>query len=1066
MIAIDGYLRIAAALAGGSLDEAALESSFLEFPPIDRAGLDDLGRQSADACLRQPRLGWAIAAAADVAARRVPDLFLQSLAAWRLAYAAVQWVRPELARPALDRARRGFADLGEPGWLAACDWQAHALPWLSSDLPESLRALAAALDGLTAAGLDDFVPHCRLALAYAQLLVGQFSASLENIAASEAVFAARGDRLNMARCCQQRASALRRQGKYEQAAQVVAEAGDVFQRLGAQVDWARAQYVLAYSRFFASGDWQATEELFAAAARVFHAQGMPLWEGPSLQALAQLYMDSGRMRAARAALERARDICSPYRASTMYADILVDSGRLEMYWGSSERSLRLLEQAVAVHSAQGSPRLAAIAAMYLGLACTQFNHYQRALQHLESAQAVFQAIDDSSRLAECQLHQALAWSRLGHLRQAERALNAAGDYYRASHRADLLASVHLQQAELYGQDGRFAAAAAVLEAARSLAQQLGDRPLAANIQRLLGETYLAQQQTGPAYKALFASAAELEAVLMPLEAAAAQVALGNLYAQTARFGQARLAWRKALRLSVRAAPDIAWRAEAGLARLAERQRCTDEALTFYRRMGLSLSRVRRDFLQPALAGSYLQRPAAALDAAVALAAAAGPAADALFLIEESKAQTLAAVFLAENSRAPLDSSPLNDLTAEIRRLQEQAHAAGSSGRLRTPEQARLLAQLRDCQRRYDEALSRLERRRMAGRPAPLSQTGFHLEDFRAQAQARLGAGWIALDYYLAGDSLAIVALTAQDLHVWPLPLDDRFRQALEFCSRAPSGLDAPAGGDLAALWAGLFPAELCASLNSDGVLLIAPHRRLHHVPWAALAPGPGQAALADRCIPVIAPSFSIQALLWRRATAPAISRRTGLVTAVSDFAGSRPPLPEALREAAALGQHLQPGSRVLLDAQASWQALQSLAQDGLDRFAFWHVASHAFHNAYTGRLGGIALAGDDLWLDRIAELAPLPALVTLSACSGMQTYLYEGDEPVGLAAACLAAGAGQVVAGLWPVRDDRAAALMAGFYQHWWAGAPAARALALAQRAAHQAGAALDGWGGFLCAGA
>lgn len=199
-----------------------------------------------------------------------------------------------------------------------------------------------------------------------------------------------------------------------------------------------------------------------------------------------------------------------------------------------------------------------------------------------------------------------------------------------------------------------------------------------------------------------------------------------------------------------------------------------------------------------------------------------------------------------------------------------------------------------------------------------------------------------------------------------------------------------------------------------------------------------------------------------------VSRKAGLVLAVSDFDERRPALPEVRAEANWLGESLNSGSRSLLDANARREALLSLAGDrGLDRFAFWHIASHAYHDPNTGRLGGIALADGDLWLDQIAELAPLPRLVTLSVCSGMQSRLYEGDEPVGLAATCLAAGAQQMVGSLWPVHDASAVQLMKDFYSHWWSGKPVSHALALAQRAAARVhGMNLNGWGSFLCIGA
>jgi CHAT domain-containing protein len=219
---------------------------------------------------------------------------------------------------------------------------------------------------------------------------------------------------------------------------------------------------------------------------------------------------------------------------------------------------------------------------------------------------------------------------------------------------------------------------------------------------------------------------------------------------------------------------------------------------------------------------------------------------------------------------------------------------------------------------------------------------------------------------------------------------------------------------------------------------------------------------------VVTPSLTIQALLWERRPELSLARQAGLVVAVSDFEDRRPPLPEVRREAAWMSRRLAPDGRGLVEAQANWENLSALAQSpGLDRFAFWHIASHAFHDAHTGRLGGIALANGDLWLNQIAELAPLPPLVSVSGCCGLQSRWYAGDEPLGLPSACLAAGAQQVVGSLWPVRDHRAAAVMIDFYQHWWAGVSAPQALALAQRAAAQAdGADLTGWGGFLCAGA
>ena len=78
-----------------------------------------------------------------------------------------------------------------------------------------------------------------------------------------------------------------------------------------------------------------------------------------------------------------------------------------------------------------------------------------------------------------------------------------------------------------------------------------------------------------------------------------------------------------------------------------------------------------------------------------------------------------------------------------------------------------------------------------------------------------------------------------------------------------------------------------------------------------------------------------------------------------------------------------------------------------------------------------------------------------------------GDDWVGLTRAFLHAGAGNVVATLWPVDDWATAALMERFYGASPAGADPAGALAAAQRAALTASASAHPfyWAGFVAVG-
>jgi CHAT domain-containing protein len=107
----------------------------------------------------------------------------------------------------------------------------------------------------------------------------------------------------------------------------------------------------------------------------------------------------------------------------------------------------------------------------------------------------------------------------------------------------------------------------------------------------------------------------------------------------------------------------------------------------------------------------------------------------------------------------------------------------------------------------------------------------------------------------------------------------------------------------------------------------------------------------------------------------------------------------------------------------------------------------------------------DLWLDEIYQLAPLPRLVTLSACSGILSRLFEGDEQVGLATTCLAAGAQQVVGSLWPLLDEAMVEFMRRFYTYLQEEGAPALALAQTQRDLYEMGSPMVQWGSLQCIG-
>jgi CHAT domain-containing protein len=58
-------------------------------------------------------------------------------------------------------------------------------------------------------------------------------------------------------------------------------------------------------------------------------------------------------------------------------------------------------------------------------------------------------------------------------------------------------------------------------------------------------------------------------------------------------------------------------------------------------------------------------------------------------------------------------------------------------------------------------------------------------------------------------------------------------------------------------------------------------------------------------------------------------------------------------------------------------------------------------------------------------------IVVLGACEARKAAIGLGDEPIGIAAGLLAAGARSVLAPAWPVREEAADAFMSAFYTAW-----------------------------------
>src|SRR3989441_5757517 len=164
-------------------------------------------------------------------------------------------------------------------------------------------------------------------------------------------------------------------------------------------------------------------------------------------------------------------------------------------------------------------------------------------------------------------------------------------------------------------------------------------------------------------------------------------------------------------------------------------------------------------------------------------------------------------------------------------------------------------------------------------------------------------------------------------------------------------------------------------------------------------------------------------------------------------------LPGSATEVAAIGRIFGSRARVLVGSAASELAFRELAPSQ----GIVHLATFGVLNKDNPLFSFVELAphGEDdgrLEVHEVFGLTLRSQLVVLSACrtalgAGALGDVPEGDDWVGLVRAFLYAGAGNVMATLWPVEDRSTAQLVEKFYTDLAAGRPAAEALAEAQRA-------------------
>lgn len=770
------------------------------------------------------------------------------------------------------------------------------------------------------------------------------------------------------------------------------------------------------------GDFPEARRRFLDGLNASRAAGDAVVEGRVLNNLGMLDYEVGNPLSAIAFVQQARPVLRAAGDVTGEQNALGQLGVAYAAIGEPGRSIAYLDSALQQSRVQGLRQEEAGNLELLGERYHGAGDFGRALELYAEAQAINRelglALEMGTDLrAEAEIHAALG--NLGTARElADRALEI---HRRAGARFEELRDL-LMLAELAHEDGRSEETSLHLAAARQLAERLEAPRAWAGV--ALSRARLAEREE------------DALQVLRVLDAATRELSVGG-------YG-------------------TAWELHALKARAHARLGALDSAAAAGRRAMAAVERVRGQFGSGALRTSYTSERATAYWDLVDVLLLLGLTEEAFEVADAARGRALLEQLAASPSAGPGSGATVRMLAEGERHLLRQidsllvwidelSDTAGPDARADLEaDLERLNAQLQRARADYEAALVRAEE---------LDPVGLTLAGGRRQSAARvksaLRPGEVLLQYLVMPEKTVTFVVTRDAVRVFETRitranLASRVRVARDLLARRSPHTQRGYAA-LEALYETLIaPAARAGSLDSAVRLIIVPQGELNYLPFAALRDVREGIYLAERYVVTNLPSAAALPVLREREKAG-----TNVATAgAAAFAPYPEELPATSQEVSVFRQQLS-GASVYLSGRATESNFRRSLAEG----AIVHAATHGILNARSPMFSRIELArgsgdrsSDDgrFEVHELMRVSVTSPLVFLSGCetgvgAAWSTAFERGEDYATLAQAFLYAGASNVIATLWRVEDEGAAAFAESFYRHLRSRS-AAESLAAAQR--------------------
>ena len=737
----------------------------------------------------------------------------------------------------------------------------------------------------------------------------------------------------------------------------------------------------------------------------------------TLHDLGRLQIRRGDYAQAAATLSEALRIHLSSGAETEAIEVRNDLAAVRSASGDPEGALQLLRRAeTEAVIAKAQPVLRARLAMTRADVSLQFGTFEEATAAYARAESLFGQAGDSLGLTHARHGNAL----LLHLR---------GDHARAL--------------------GMIRRAAAGQEAA-------GERRAAAITRLLEAEIHVALGHTAAARRILESSRHAFRTIGDPVSEAAALNSLGDLALTTDSLSSAARHFRAGIaRLGSRTAPDVAWRLHAGLGESLRRERQLVSAAREFRTAIDFIERSASSVRLEERRSGFLADKWSVYTQLAFVEQARGRIADAFAVSEQLRARQMRDLLVTgrvtNRTASTREEQDLRRRIAELSRDLEVQGPYQSGTRepalaLRTAEDIR--RELNAAQRAYSALLLRMKEtapeyeRLVSGKTVSWQNVA-----------ARLSHDEIFLEYLLGSSGSTVFVVTRDTVAAIDLRIERKaLVDVVEFSRRT---VESDNGRGRSAQWRIplrrlhqllIEPVERTGYLRGKNTIVVAPHAQLHFLPFGALITSrvPARFLLEEKQI-VYTPSATAWVQLSQR-------NRKGFGNSVLAYAPNVGRLPASRTEVAAISRIYGKAATVRFGAAASERAFRAEAS----KAGVVHLATFGVLNKHNPLFSFVELGrseGDDgrLEVNEVFGLGLSGQLVILSACqtalaSGSIADVPPGDDWVGFVEAFLQAGAGSVIASLWPVNDRATAELMQVFHQKLSSGLPPSVAIAEAQR--------------------